>query len=68
MTVDEAKAHQKAIMDARSALNQAIRAGKDSGVYSELEIIQITRHAIGESSDHYDVVDVRCFVDPTKLE
>lgn len=68
MTVDEAKRLQKNILDARNALNQAIRVGKDAGVYSELEIRQISRERIGELVDTYEVVDIRCFVDPTKLD
>ena len=68
MTVDEAKAHQKAIMDARTALNDAIFAGSQVGIYSELEIRQIETQRIGEHIKCYEMLDVRCSIDPTKLD
>lgn len=67
MTVDEAKALQKKIMDARTALNDAIFEGKQVGVYTELEIRQIEISRLGDHRVTYDMIDARCFVDPTKL-
>lgn len=68
MTVEEAKAHQKAIIDLRNKLNEAIRIGHDAGVHSELEIHQITREQIGQDKEHYETLSVHCFINPTKLE
>lgn len=68
MTVEEAKAHQKAIIDLRNKLNEAIRIGHDAGVHSELEIHQVRRETIGRDTETYETLSVRCFVNPLKLD
>lgn len=68
ITVEEAKELRNDIVNARNTLNRAIRVARDAGVFTDLEIRQITLETIGNITSCYYTVDAFCTVDPSKLK
>lgn len=61
--VEKAIALQAAVNEARDALNRAVSDANRGGVYTELELYQVS-HPDGT---YIMTVTSRCFVDPTQL-